>query len=109
MMGNNDNGHRITIIIIIDSWLKDCGHLVNLHSKILCKNCKTVNVLIVFSISLNIFIYIHKKKKHVICIKQMVFNRNVFFYPSTTLGTVMEVDGMLVTNTLPADFSSEKS
>ena len=39
----------------------------------------------------------------------MVFNRNVFFYPSTTLGTVMEVDGMLVTNTLPADFSSEKS
>ena len=53
MMGNNDNGYRVTIIII-NSWLKECGHLVNLHSKILCKNCKTVNVLIVFSVSLNI-------------------------------------------------------
>ena len=70
MMGNNDNGYRVTIIII-NSWLKDCGHLVNLHSKILSKNCKTVNLLIVFSISLNIYI----QKKHVICIKQMVFNR----------------------------------
>ena len=56
MMGNNDNGHRVTIIII-NSWLKESGHLVNLHSKILSKNCKTVNVLIVFSISLNIYIY----------------------------------------------------
>ena len=56
MMGNIDNGHRVTIIII-NSWLKDCGHLVNLHSKIRSKNCKTVNVLTVFSISLNIYIY----------------------------------------------------
>ena len=70
MMGNNGNGYRVTIIII-NSWLKDCGHLVNLHSKILSKNCKTVNVHIVFSISLNIYI----QKKHVICLKQKVFNR----------------------------------
>ena len=39
----------------------------------------------------------------------MMFSKNVFFYPSTTMGTVMKVDCMLVTNTLPADFSSKMS
>ena len=40
---------------------------------------------------------------------QIMFNRNAILYPSTTMGTVMKVDCMFMTNTLPADFSSKKS